>query len=143
VSTVDEAVLAGARVLNGLLAGTYVAFLVAVMPALHGQPDDVFVPVMNRINVVIVNPAFLALFLGAPALAAATLRWHRGPVVGALVAAVVAVLITVAANVPLNDALAATGDRQAFETPWLVWHAIRTASATAAFVLLCLVRATG
>ena len=140
----DEAVLAGARVLNGLLAGTYLAFLVAVMPALHGQPDDVFVPVMNRINVVIVNPAFLALFLGAPALAAATLYWHRNPVVvGALVAAVVAVLLTVVANVPLNDALAADGDRQAFETPWLVWHSIRTVAATAAFVLLCLPRATG
>ncbi len=141
---VDDVVLAGARVLNGLLAGTYVAFLVAVMPALHDQPDDVFVKVMNRINVVIVNPAFLALFLGAPALAAATLWWHRNPVVvGGLVAAVAAVLITAFANIPLNDALASTGDRQAFETPWLVWHAIRTASATTAFLLLCLPRATG
>jgi uncharacterized membrane protein len=139
----DDVVLATGRVLNGLLAGTYVAFLVAVMPALHDQPDDVFVKVMNRINVVIVNPAFLALFLGAPALAAATLWWHRNPVVvGALVAAVAAVLITAFANIPLNDALASTGDRQAFETPWLVWHGIRTAAATAAFVLLCLPRAT-
>ena len=135
----DDVVLALGRVLNGLLAGTYVAFLVAVMPALHDQPDDVFVKVMNRINVVIVNPVFLLLFLGAPALAAATLFWHRNPVVvGALVAAVLAVLITVVANVPLNDALAATGDREAFETPWLVWHSIRTVVATAAFVLLCL-----
>ncbi len=139
---VDEVVLAGGRVLNGLLAGVYVAFLVAVMPALHGQSDDVFVKVMNRINVVIVNPAFLALFLGAPVLAAGIVWWHRNPVaIGALVAAVVAVLITALANIPLNDALASTGDRQAFETPWLVWHGIRTASAVAAFLLLCLPRA--
>lgn len=135
----DDVVLGVGRVLNGLLAGVYVAFLVAVMPALHGVPDDVFVRVMNRINVVIVNPFFLAIFLGAPVVAAATVWWHRNPVaVGALVAAVAAVLITAAANVPLNDALAAHGDRGAFDTPWLVWHAIRTASALAAFVLLCL-----
>ena len=29
--------------------------------------DDTFATVMNRINVVIVNPVFLAVFLGAPA----------------------------------------------------------------------------
>jgi uncharacterized membrane protein len=140
---VDEVVLAGGRVLNGLLAGIYVGFLVAVMPALHGQSADVFVRVMNRINVVILNPVFLVVFLGAPALAAALLWWHRNPVaVGALVAAAVALLITVIFNVPLNDALAASGDREAFENPWLVWHVVRTVSATTALVLLCLPGAT-
>ena len=48
-----------------------------------------------------------------------------------------AVAITVGANVPLNDALAAGGSRQDFETPWLVWHALRTAVAIACFGLLC------
>lgn len=135
----DEAVLTGARVLNGLLAGIYLAFAVAVMPALRNQPDDVFVSVMNRINVVIVNPVFIAVFLGAPVLACATAWWHRNPIVVlAAIAAVGAVLITALANVPLNDALAATKDRQAFETPWLIWHIIRTTTATVAFVLLCL-----
>lgn len=139
----DDVLPASGRVLNGLLAGIYLAFLVAVMPALHGQPDDVYVRVMNRINVVIVNPVFLAIFLGAPALAAAILWWHRNPIaVGALAAAAVALLITVLANVPLNDALAATGNREAFETPWLIWHAIRTTSAIAALVLLSLPGAT-
>lgn len=47
----DDVLLAGTRALNGLLAGTYVAFLVAVMPALRGAPDDTFIEVMNRINV--------------------------------------------------------------------------------------------
>ncbi len=112
-------------------------------PALHGQSADVFVRVMNRINVVILNPVFLVVFLSAPALAAALLWWHRNPVaVGALVAAAVALLITVIFNVPLNDALAASGDREAFENPWLVWHVVRTVSATTALVLLCLPGAT-
>lgn len=135
----DEITVAASRMLAGLLAGTYVAFLVAVMPALHDQPDDVFARVMNRINVVIVNPAFLLLFLGAPVVTALALWWNRTPlVVAALVLAVVAVLITAAANVPLNDALAAGGSRSDFETPWLIWHSVRTLATIASFVLLSL-----
>ena len=135
----DDVILAGGRVFNGLLAGTYLAFAIAVMPALHNQPDDVFVRVMNRISVVIVNPVFLAIFLGAPIITAAFAWSNRTPLAfGALAAALLALLVTVIANVPLNDALAATGNRDAFETPWLIWHAIRTAAATVAFVLLCL-----
>ena len=135
----DDVILAGGQVFNGLLAGTYLAFAIAVMPALRNQPDDVFVRVMNRISVVIVNPVFLAIFLGAPIITAAFVWSNRTPLAyGALAAALLALLVTVIANVPLNEALAATGNRDAFERPWLIWHAIRTASATAAFVLLCL-----
>ena len=36
--------------------------------ALHDLADDTFLPVMNRSNVVIFNPAFLTLFVGAPVL---------------------------------------------------------------------------
>jgi uncharacterized membrane protein len=134
----DDFVLVSARVLNGLLAGIYAAFLVAVMPALHGQSDEVFTAVMNRVNVVIVNPAFLLVFLGAPLTALVWLRWDHGPL-GLVVAAVAvaALVITIAASIPLNDALAAGGSRSAFETPWLVWHCLRTAAAVAAFALLC------
>jgi uncharacterized membrane protein len=134
----DDFVLVSARLLNGLLAGIYAAFLVAVMPALHGQSDEVFTTVMNRLNVVIVNPAFLVLFLGAPLAALVRLRWENGPL-GIVVAAtaVAALVITIAANIPLNDALAAGGSRADFETPWLVWHCLRTATAVAAFAVLC------
>jgi len=134
----DEAVLLAGRIGTGLLAGVYVAFLVAVMPALHGQSDQVFAAVMNRISVVIVNPAFLGLFLGAPILTVALLRWQRGPlVIAAATLAGAALVITIAANVPLNNALADGGSRQDFETPWLVWHTLRTAAAVGCFSLLC------
>ena len=66
--TMDDVLLAGGQALNGLLAGVYLAFVVAVMPALHGLPDDTFVRVMNRINVVIVNPAFLTCSWARPSL---------------------------------------------------------------------------
>lgn len=135
----EEIALIAARILNGLLAGVYVAFLVAVMPALHGLPDEVFTRVMNRINEVIVNPAFLLLFLGGPVVAAALLAWHRSPVaIIAAVCAVAALVITFAANIPLNDALASGGSRDDYETPWLIWHSVRTAAVTGAFALLAL-----
>jgi len=134
----DEVVLTAGRIVTGLLAGVYVAFLVAVMPALHGQSDEVFIAVMNRINIAIVNPAFLSLFLGAPLLATASLWWRRDPlVIAAVVLAVAALAITIAANLPLNEALANGGSRQDFETPWLVWHVLRTATAIICFSLLC------
>jgi uncharacterized membrane protein len=140
----DELVLVTARILNGLLAGIYAAFLVAVLPALHDQPDAVFTAVMNRINVVIVNPAFLVLFLGAPIAAAILLRWDHGPLgITAVACAGAALVITFAANLPLNDALANGGSRADFEVPWLIWHCLRTATAVAAFAVLCRTPAQG
>ncbi|MBB3091470.1 anthrone oxygenase family protein [Nocardioides albus] len=135
----SEVVLTGARLLNGVTAGIYIAFLVAFMSALHGQPDEVYARVMNRLNVVIVNPVFLAFFLGAPLLALVLLGWHRGPLsITAACLAIAAVVITVAANLPLNDALANGGAVSSFERPWLIFHTLRTLAATGAFVLLSL-----
>lgn len=135
----NEVALTSARLLNGVTAGIYIAFLVAFMPALHSQPDEVYARVMNRLNVVIVNPVFLAFFLGAPLLALILLGWHRTPLsVTAACLSVAAVVITFAANLPLNDALANGGTVSAFERPWLIFHTLRTLTATGAFVLLSL-----
>jgi len=65
----DEYVVLAGRVAAGLLAGVFFVFAVAIMPALRGADDHAFVDEMNRINVAIVNPVFVAVFLGAPALA--------------------------------------------------------------------------
>lgn len=75
----DDAVTLAARVLAGLLCGVYVAFAVGVMPALRQVDDRTFVEVMQRINVVIVNPAFVLVFLGARALALGTGVLDRSP----------------------------------------------------------------
>ena len=101
--------------------------------------DATFAAVMNRINVVIVNPVFLTVFLGAPALAVALLVWDRSPwaIAGAALA-VVTLLVTVVFNIPLNNALAAGGGRDAFETPWVLWNVVRTLTGTAG--LVCLLR---
>ena len=135
----SEYVLLSGRTLSGLLAGLYFAYAVSVMPALRSMDDATFAAVMNRINVVIVNPVFLTVFLGAPALAVALLVWDRSPwaIAGAALA-VVTLLVTVVFNIPLNNALAAGGERDAFETPWVLWNVVRTLTGTAG--LVCLLR---
>ena len=135
----SEYVLVAGRTLSGLLAGLYFAYAVSVMPALRSMDDATFTTVMNRINVVIVNPVFLTVFLGAPAFAVALLAWDRSPwaIAGAALA-VVTLLVTVVFNIPLNNALAAGGERDAFETPWVLWNVVRTITGTAG--LVCLLR---
>jgi uncharacterized membrane protein len=134
----DYALLAG-RAMSGLLAGLFFAYAVSVMPALRQVDDDTFVTVMNRINVVIVNPVFLTVFLGAPVVCAVLLVWERGAwAVAAAVLAVVTLVVTFAFNIPLNNALADGGARAAFEDPWVRWHVVRTVTSIACFA--CLLR---
>ncbi|MEU3838866.1 anthrone oxygenase family protein [Streptomyces sp. NPDC028635] len=144
-STAARTVLGAAAVTSGLLAGVFLIFACAVMPALARSDDRGYVEVMRNINDVIQNPLFMLVFLGAPALTAAA-AWQartapgRGRVWAALAASVLAFAVTVAVNVPLNDALARPGDpaalREHFEDPWVTWNAVRTALTTLATVLL-------
>ncbi len=135
---------------SGLLAGLYYAYAVSVMPALGAFDDRTFIDVMNKINVVIVNPPFLLTFLGSvgfTALAGACyLRPGARPVliwIGIGLALNIASLgITTVVNVPLNDKLAtaagstSTADlaslRAQFESSWLRWNMIRALANTAA-----------
>jgi uncharacterized membrane protein len=132
----EYALLTG-RTLSGLLAGLFFAYAVSVMPALRQMDDATFVAVMNRINVVIVNPVFLVVFLGAPAVCAALLIWDRGAwAVAGAVLAVATLLVTAVFNIPLNNALADGAARAAFEDPWVRWNAVRTVTSVACFVCL-------
>lgn len=133
----DDLALTTARVLNGLLGGLYLAFVLAVMPALARQPDPVFSAVMNGINTATRNPLFLVLFLGAPASAVAVAVAQRSWATGlAAVLAVAALVVTFVVHLPLNDALAEGGPRAAFEQRWVTWHALRTALACGALIAL-------
>ncbi|MET0524278.1 MAG: anthrone oxygenase family protein [Nocardioides sp.] len=135
----SDYVLLTARTLAGLLAGVFFAYATSVMPALRAMDDDTFVTVMNKINVVIVNPVFLVIFLGAPLAAVAVLAWDRNPwAIAGAVLALVTLLVTAVFNIPLNNALADGGTREAFENPWMVWNIVRTLTSTACVV--CLLR---
>jgi uncharacterized membrane protein len=134
-----EYVVPVARLLAGLLAGIYLAYAVSVMPALRRLDDATFTRMMNTINVVIVNPLFVLVFIGAPVSAVAVLFWQRDALTlsGALLG-LVTLLVTVVRNIPLNDALAAGRTRQAFEGPWVRWNVVRTGSGIASLTCLLL-----
>lgn len=132
-----------AAVTAGLLAGLFAAFAYAVMPGLHRSSDAAFVEVMQNINVAIVNPLFMTLFMGglAAALAAIVTNWRSGDpavrywAIAGFVCYLAMFVITSGANVPLNDKLAAAGDpariadpgavRAQFEGPWVAWNIAR------------------
>ena len=149
-STLSETGLVTAALVAGLQAGTYFTWATGVMPGLARVDDRTFVHSVQQINVAIVNPVFLATFLGAPVLAGAA-AVLAGPqarpwAVAATVLAVGTVVITVAGNVPLNDALEAAGPvdriedlravREAFEARWVRLNLARTLSSAGAVVAL-------
>lgn len=140
--------LVAATVLAGLQAGTYYVFASGVMPGLSSVDDRTFVASLQQVNVAIVNPVFMASFLGAPLLAVAAAVAYAGHpagrswVIAGAVLALATVVVTIAGNVPLNDALEAAGKvdriqdlaavREHFESAWVRWNVVRTLTSTAA-----------
>ena len=111
------------------------------------------VSAMQQMNIAIVNPVFIATFLGAPLLAGAA-AVVAGPqarpwAIAATALAVGTLVITFAGNIPLNDALDAAGPvdkikdlaavRADFESLWVKLNVARTLTSAAA--LGCLARA--
>ena len=139
--------LVASTVTAGLMAGLFFTFAVVVMPALRSSSDEVFVSVMNRINVVIINPVFLLVYLGGLIFSAvaAIAVWRDGNrtalgwVIAGLALYVVMFLVTSGANIPLNNQLAAVADgdfasaRSHFEGAWVAWNLARTLANVAAF----------
>jgi uncharacterized membrane protein len=135
-----------ALVTSGLLAGLYYSYAVSVMPALGAFDDRTFIDVMNKINVVIVNPPFMLTFLGSVGFTTLAGAFYLKP--GArpilvwigigLALNIASLAITSAINVPLNNKLAtAAGStnpadlaalRQQFESSWVRWNVIRAAA---------------
>src|SRR5262245_19821798 len=105
--------LLAATVATGLQAGTYYTWASGVMPGLARVDDRTFVPALQPRNVAIVNPVFLASFLGAPVLAVAAVVASDGAarpwVIAGAGLAVATIAISAAGNIPLNNALDAAG----------------------------------
>ncbi len=136
----------------GLQAGTYYTWASGVMPGLAQTDDRTFIETMQQVNLAIVNPVFLATFLGAPLLALAavlvTPSEARAWAIAGLVLAIATVVVTGAGNIPLNDALEAAGRvgtiadpaavRADFETAWVRWNVLRTLTSTGALLALAM-----
>ncbi|GAA1662048.1 anthrone oxygenase family protein [Fodinicola feengrottensis] len=143
--------LIAATLTTGLIAGLFYGFCCAVMPGLAASSDRTFIETMQNINVAILNGWFFLTFMGAllTAIVAAALHmggsgWRVFPwILAAVLFYLVTFVVTIAANVPLNDALMAAGDpakigdlaavRHAFENAWLGWNLVRALTNTAAF----------
>lgn len=133
----------------GLIAGVFFAFSSFVMRALGRLPPAEGMAAMQSINVVVLNPAFLGVFMGTAAACLAVavlalLRWSQPGsawlLTGGLLYLVGTFLVTIAFNVPRNDALAAVAATAPEAGPlwagylvsWTAWNHVRTAAALAA-----------
>lgn len=137
---------------SGLIAGVFFAFSSFVMSALSRLPPAQGLAAMQQINITVINPHFLGVFLGTAALSLAAMgiaamRWGE-PIAPYLAAGGVSYfvgcfLVTIRGNVPLNDALAKLdASNPKSEQPWrdylvrwTFWNHVRTfASLVAALV---------
>jgi uncharacterized membrane protein len=150
MSTLLAPALAFAAALGaGLIAGVFYAFSTFVMKALSRQPHPEGMAAMQTINVIVINPMFLGVFLGttgscAAAVFVALLRWNEANsawlLAGGLIYLVGTFGVTALGNVPLNNALA----RVARDDPdglrrwedyvrrWNAWNHVRTLAGLAA-----------
>jgi len=137
----------------GLMAGLFFAFSSFVMNALGRIPASAGIAAMQSINVTVLNPVFLTVFLGAAALSLllacfALLRWqHPGSawlLAGAVLYLAGGFLVTAACNVPLNNKLAGLDPLnpqslsfwREYVARWSAWNHVRTVAcllAAAAF----------
>ena len=148
-----RAVAVGTALGCGLVAGVFFAFSSFVMPALNRLPAARAVAAMQSINRLAVTPLFMAAVFGTAlaclALAAwAGFGWHapgaRWVMAGCAVYVIGAIVVTIAANVPLNDALAAVdphgpaaaGGWAHYTQAWTAWNHVRCAASAAATGLL-------
>ena len=140
---------------SALVGGIFFAFSSFVMKALARVPSAEGIGAMQSINVVVLNPSFLGVFmgtavvsLGAGGLALAGWGSPSAPFFlgGALFCLLGTFLVTVLGNVPLNDQLAAVSATdptapdvwERYVSRWTAWNHVRTAAAMVAALLYSL-----
>lgn len=134
---------------SGLMAGLYFAYSTSVMGGLARMPAPQSIAAMNHINVVILNPVFLTVFMGTAVVAViAALATAFGigsarttfVIAGAVLFVVFNIIVTMTINVPMNDALAAAGPDGAnsaalwttYLDRWVFWTHVRAVGCLAA-----------
>jgi uncharacterized membrane protein len=137
----------------GLMGGILFAFSNFIMTALAQQPDASGIRTMQEINIQIVNPLFLTIFVGTPVgaafLAALACRSLSQPgakllLLGSVLYLVGTLAITVAFNIPLNNRLAIQDPHSVdaaahwiqYVAKWIRWNHVRTIASLMAAALL-------
>lgn len=152
-AVVFEGAIVASAVAAGITSGITFAFSNFIMRAFARLSEPEAVRAMQAINETVINPTFMAVFMGTGLVMAAivgglffsTGRLDPWLCVGAAIYLGGVVLVTVFANVPLNDTLAAIPPEGATEgtwtryaSPWTNWNHIRAVSAAlaaAAFIV--------
>lgn len=149
------AVVLAAALGSGLIAGVFFAFSAFVMPALGRLPAEHGIDAMRSINVTVLTPLFLGVFVGTALLSLATVvlalvSWSGSGSAWALAGGLLYVLgsvgVTRLANVPRNDALVrvAAGSESGraywarYLREWTAWNHVRTVASLAACASLVL-----
>jgi uncharacterized membrane protein len=134
---------------SGLVGGIFFAFSTFVMGALARLPAPQGIAAMQSINIVVINPVFMAAFMGTAVLcvivAVGALFGWSGPhptlvLAGAVLYLVGNIVVTMTGNVPLNNALSAVDPASAegaavwarYVLNWNLWNHVRTATGLAA-----------
>ena len=135
-----------------LVGGVFFGFSNFVMAGLGRLAPEQGASAMNSINVTVINPAFMTALFGTGLLcliAAAMALGSLGTLDGKLILAAALLYVvgcdgvTMALNVPLNNALAATpvGTPEGaaiwtrYLKDWTFWNSVRTAASFAAAIL--------
>ncbi|MDR0267799.1 anthrone oxygenase family protein [Paenibacillus sp.] len=134
---------------SGLTAGIFFAFSTFVITALARLPAEQGIAAMQSINVTVLNPLFMFVFMGT-AFACVFLgivslnKWGTASaaylLVGCVLYFVGSFLVTVIFSVPLNNALAAVtpGSSEGAQlwnhylSSWVMWNHVRTIASLAA-----------
>lgn len=134
---------------SALIAGAFFAFSTFVMKALAKLPAPEGIAAMQSINVVVINPWFLGVFLGTAALCLVTVgfgyaRWPAPYalwlVLGAVLYVVGTLAVTMLFNVPRNELLATVAPAEPesariwhdYLSGWTTWNHVRTIASLAA-----------
>lgn len=127
---------------SGIAAGLFFIFSNTIMASFARLPAAQGIAAMQQINITIINPLFMAVFMGLAVLslalaAKAIFGWSEAGAAWLLAGSVAYLLgcflVTVVFNVPLNDALAAVDPASAegaatwsrYIKEWLPWNHVR------------------
>lgn len=137
----------------GLIAGVFFAFSTFVMKALAQQPVAQGIATMQAINLTVINPWFMTVFLGTAIACigitiAVLFNWAQPNAIYLLIGSLLYLVgtfgVTMVCNVPLNDALAIVDPNSPdgatlwakYLTDWTFWNHVRMVAAIAASALL-------
>jgi uncharacterized membrane protein len=139
----------------GLMAGVFFAFSVFIMKALSRLPAREGIAAMQAINIAVVNPVFLLIFLGTAlanifVVVLSLLSWQEPSApylfIGSSLYLVGSFLVTIVFNIPKNDALAAISPTDPasskqwvkYLATWTTWNHIRAVASLAATLFFTL-----